>query len=586
MSDDTQQIAQDADGNDAVGGDVSDVGVVMGGAQASRLTLFRRRRSRVWLVVVGSIAIVAGWFAWSMTASTNSRSVNGSIAASQVGSALHSVDRVDFDMIIPVSGELAALRQVEVRNLLEGRAIITEIVPEGRRVQKGEMLVKFASEDSNDKIKDMRDKLKTSQADAVATEQALAIKQNERLSEIEKAQLQVKLAQLALDGWINGEVVSKRQQFATAVEAATIDAERLRKRFTESEELVSKGFISRDEYERDRIGLIQADAKVKQSALDVTVYEKFQLPQDEAKKKSDLEQSVAERERTLQKKDAEIVKAQSDLESAQFRANTAQERLTQGLRQLENTTIYSPTDGLVVYASSLESGGWGRGADAAPPAAGTELKPNELVMIIPDTSQMVAYLKVSEALSGRIKPDQEVTIFSDANPTVPIRGTVMNVSVLAESGGWRDPNRRDYKVRVLLNESDSLALKPSMRCKASILLGRAVDVLSIPVQAVFRQGSVSFVYVPDGDGFSQKQVKLGRSSEMEVEVLSGVDVGEQVLLREPNADEIIVRLSAEVTNPKEEGSVKTGANPASKPAVGTDPTQVIQPTAALPRRGV
>lgn len=578
MSNETQQIVQDADGNDAVGGDVK------GGAQASRLTLFRRR-SRVWLAVVGLSAIVAVWFAWSMTASTKSRSVNGSIAADQVGSALRTVDRVDFDMIIPVSGELAALRQVEVRNLLEGRAIITEIVPEGRRVQKGEMLVKFASEDSSDKIKDLQDKLKTSQADAVATEQALAIKQNERLSEIEKAQLQVKLAQLALDGWINGEVVSKRQQFATALEAATIDTERLRKRFTESEELVSKGFISRDEYERDRIGLIQADAKVKQSALDVTVYEKFQLPQDEAKKKSDLEQSVAERERTLQKKDAEIVKAQSDLESAQFRANTAQERLTQGLHQLKNTVIHSPTDGLVVYASSLESGGWGRGADAAPPAAGTELNPNELVMIIPDTSQMVAYLKVSEALSGRIKPDQEVTIFSDANPTVPIRGTVMNVSVLAESGGWRDPNRRDYKVRVLLNESDSLALKPSMRCKASILLGRAVDVLSIPVQAVFRQGAVSFVYVPDGDGFSQKQVKLGRSSEMEVEVLSGVDVGDQVLLREPNADEIIARLPTEVTNPKEEAPVKTSATPASKPAVVTDPTQAIQPTAALPLRG-
>lgn len=579
MSDDTDQTTQNLDGNSASRGDVTI------DKRASGLSIFLRRRAQVWFVVVAVITTAAAWFAWPMIVPSNSRSASAPVANGQVGSALHFVDRVDFDMIIPVSGELAALRQVEVRNLLEGRAIITEIVPEGRRVQKGELLVKFASEDSSDKIKDMQDKLKTSQADAVATEQALAIKQNERLSEIEKAQLQVKLAQLALEGWINGEVVSKRQQFATALEAATIDAERLRKRFAESEGLVSKGFISRDEYEKDRISLIQADAKVKQSALDVTVYEKFQLPQDEAKKKSDLEQSVAERERTLQKKNAEIVKAQSDLESAKFRANTAQERLTQGLHQLENTTINSPTAGLVVYASSLESGGWGRGGDAAPPAAGTELKPNELVMIIPDTSQMVAYLKVSEALSGRIKPDQEVTIFSDANPNVPIRGTVMNVSVLAESGGWRDPNRRDYKVRVLLNENDSLALKPSMRCKASILLGRAVDVVSIPVQAVFRQGSVSFVYVPDGDGFSQKQVKLGRSSEMEVEVLSGVDVGDQVLLREPTGDEIMARLPAEVTNPKDESPVKTGAAPAKVPAVVVDPTQAIQPTAAIPLRG-
>ena len=206
-------------------------------------------------------------------------------------------------------------------------------------------------------------------------------------------------------------------------------------------------------------------------------------------------------------------------------------------------------------------------------------------MIIPDVSQMVAYLKVSEALSGRIKPDQEVTIFSDANPTVPIRGTVMNVSVLAESGGWRDPNRRDYKVRVLLDDVESLGLKPSMRCKASILLGRATDVLSIPVQAVFRQGIASFVYVPDSEGFSQRQVTLGRSSEMDVEVMTGLEEGDQVLLREPTSEEVVSRLPSEVTNPKEQDPTKTSGAPKSKPAGATNQTQVVPPIANSPVTG-
>ncbi len=543
-------------------------------------------------IVASALSIaVLGAAAWFVGAGGQSKRTpqQGAISANAsdgIGAELHTAGRIDFDMIIPVSGELAALRQVEVRNLLEGRSVITEIVPEGRHVRKGDVLVKFASEESADKNKDLQDKCKTAQAEAVSTEQALAIKKNERASEIEKAQLQVKLAQLALEGWINGELVSKRQQFATALEAATIDAERLHKRFGESEALVAKGFISRDEYEKDRITLIQADAKVKQSALDIEVYEKFQRPQDEAKKQSDLEQAVAERARIEQKKDSELVKAQSDLESAKFRSKTAAERLEQGQRQLENTSIISPAEGLVVYASSLESGGWGRGGDAQPPGVGTEMKPNELVMIIPDTSQMVAYLKVSEALSGRIKPDQEVTIFGDANPTVPIHGTVMNVSVLAESGGWRDPNRRDYKVRVLLGEVDSLGLKPSMRCKASILLGRAEDALSIPIQAIFRQGAASFVYVTDGDGFSQRLVKLGRSSEMDVEILQGLDEGEQVLLREPTADEVVARLPAEVVNPKgEQDSEKSsrGSRPTA-PRSPADPS-AAQPTSAIPVRG-
>jgi len=499
------------------------------------------------------------------------------------GPALVLVERGDFDMVIPVSGELSALRQVEVRNLLEGRAVITEIVAEGKRVAKGDMLVRFASEETADRNKDLQDKLKTAQTEAISAEQALAIKRNEKASEMDKARLQVQLAELALEGWRSGDQVSKRQQLATALEAATIDAQRLQKRFAESESLVAKGFISRDEFERDRIAMIQADAKMKQSALDIDVYEKFQRPQDEAKRKSDLDQATAELGRTEQRKDSEIVKATSDLESAQFRAKTAQERLEQGQRQLENTTIRSPTDGLVVYASSLESGGWGRGgSESSPPTAGTEVKPNELIMIIPDTSQMVASLKVSEALSGRIKPDQEVTVFSDANPNVPIVGTVLNVSVLAESGGWRDPNRRDYKVRVLLDDSHGLDLKPSMRCKASILLGRAEDVLSIPVQAVFREGVASYVYVPDGKGFSQRQVRLGRSSELQVEVVDGLGEGDEVLLREPSADEIVVRLPPEVVNPKEDQPARQrGAQlptPAETPATPVTPAPTSQPS--------
>jgi len=537
--------------------------------------LFAKRRL-VWIAGGALAAVGAGALLWP---AAPRRTPIVSTTERFDGPALVVVERGDFDMVIPVSGELSALRQVEVRNLLEGRAVITEIVAEGKRVAQGDTLVRFASEETADRNKDLQDKLKTAQTEEVSAKQALAIKQNEKASEMDKARLQVQLAELALEGWRSGEQVSKRQQLATALEATTIDAQRLRKRFAESESLVEKGFISRDEFERDRIAMIEADAKMKQSELDIDVYEKFQRPQDEAKRKSDLDQATAELGRTEQRKDSEIVKATSDLESAQFRAKTAQERLDQGQRQLENTTIRSPAEGLVVYASSLESGGWRGGGESSPPTAGTEVKPNELIMIIPDTAQMVASLKVSEALSGRIKPDQEVTVFSDANPSVPIVGTVLNVSVLAESGGWRDPNRRDYTVRVLLDDSHGLDLKPSMRCKASILLGRAEDVLSIPVQAVFREGVASFVYVPDGKGFSQRLVRLGRSSELQVEVVDGLGEGDEVLLREPSADEIMVRLPPEVVNPKEDQPARQRGARLPTGAETPAPTAPIAPTA-------
>lgn len=454
-----------------------------------------------------------------------------------------------FDVVLPVSGELAALRKIEVRNKLEGRAIITEIVPEGKRVAAGDLLIKLAEEELITKLKDAEDKLKTAQGEVIAAEQNLSIKEQEKQSELEKADVAVRMADLGFQGWLNGDVVKKRQELATALETNRIDAERLAKRFDEAKSLVEKGFISRDDYEKDRVALIQANAKVKQAEIDIKVYDEFQYPQDEAKKKSDLDQARAERGRTEQKKDAELVKARTELDSARFKQQTAQERLDQTKQQIAYCTVNAPSDGLVVYASSLESGGWGRGSETPPPQAGTELKPNELVMILPDTSAMVANLKVSEALSGRIKPGQRVTVFSDASPGVPISGDVLGVSVLAESGGWRDPNRRDYTVRVALEQRDDLALKPSMRCKAQILLDEVREALSVPVQAVFRKGRASFVYVPDGGGFAQKLVRVGRTSEVDAEIVDGLAAGDVVLLREPRPDEITSQLSPESVNP-------------------------------------
>lgn len=496
------------------------------------------------------------------------------------------VERTTFDMTIPVSGELAAMRQIEVRNRLESRAIITEIVPEGRYVTAGDVLLRLAEEEIKDKIKDAKDKVNTASSDLIAAQQTLAINENEKASDLEKADLAIELARLALAAWENGEVVSTRQSLELALQTADINLERLKDRFVESKKLVDKNFISKDEYERDRIAMIEAEVKAKQARLDLKVYEDYQYKQDEAKKKSDLEQAQAERLRVEQKHDAELVKAKADVESADFKLDSARDRLALLETQLGYCTVVAPSDGLVVYATSIDSGGGGRGGgDDQPPQVGTELRPNELVIILPDTSQMVANLKVSEALSGRIRPGQEVTVYSDALPTIPVTGAVNSVSVLAASGGWRDPNRRDYTVRVGLYADPSLGLKPSMRCKAEIKLDRIADAVSVPVQAIFRQGPIAYVYVQEGSGFAQREIRVGRASELRAEVLGGIKEGERVLMRDPRPEEVVAKLDFE----KLERALPTNEG-ASGPPGATDRAEAPSPargprTGSEPRRG-
>lgn len=454
---------------------------------------------------------------------------------------LFTVVRGGFDVTVPSSGELVAMQQVEVRNRLESRATISEIVAEGKTVRAGDLLMRLNDEEIRNRIKDAEDAVKTAESQLIASEATLAIRESSATSERERAELQVQLATLALLAWQEGEVVSRRQQLRTSLETAEINYERLKERYHNSIRLHENEFISGDEMKRDEIAMIEARARFEQATVDIEVYEKYTYQQQEKQKRSDLEQARAELERVQQRHEAELNTAKADLESRRYQLISRQERLRDLQTQLGFCTIRAPTDGLVVYASSLESGGGRRGMGGMgdPPQVGTDLSRNELVMILPDTSRMVAAVKINEALSGLIRPGQRARIVSDAMPNVTFTGEVLNVGVLAESGGWRDPNRRDYTVRILIDGGNEIGLRPSMRCRAEIFVDRVEDALHVPVQAVFREGRRAFVYVPVRGGYQARTVRIGRSSELYVEIREGLEAGEQVLTRRPNSTEVI-----------------------------------------------
>lgn len=457
------------------------------------------------------------------------------------------VERGTFPISIPTSGELSASRLLEIRNPLETNGIIMEIADEGDFVHKDDVLIRFNQDVLEERIKDINDDLTDARNRMVSTEQGLAIAKSSMDSDLEKADLEIEIAELAIQAWREGELVKRNQELALTLETTTINSERLKKRFEQAATLVEKGFISRDEYERDRIAMIEARAKVKQAEIDQDVYTRFTRKQDQKKKESDVEQATAERQRVEQRHLAEIATKKAAVETATSRLTSTKERLTDIQQQFSLCTVRAPTDGLVVYRTSLSEGRWGDRDD--PPTVGTSVSPNKILIILPDTSQMIANVKVSEALSGRVEPGQAATIFSDAHPNTPIPGTVDSISVLAKGGGWRDPNRRDYTVRILLHTDPAMELKPSMRCRAEIELGVVEDAISVPIQSVFRTGPLAFVYVADDGGWAQRKVDLGRASELAVEITAGLSSGERVLLREPDASEIVSRLSVDEEAP-------------------------------------
>jgi membrane fusion protein (multidrug efflux system) len=77
---------------------------------------------------------------------------------------------------------------------------------------------------------------------------------------------------------------------------------------------------------------------------------------------------------------------------------------------------------------------------------------------------------------------------------------------------------------------DSLRLKPGMFVEARIVIGMKENVLVIPRKAILYKQNLTYVFVLDRNQVSQREVTLGLSEEDDVEVVSGLQAGETIVV--------------------------------------------------------
>ena len=195
-------------------------------------------------------------------------------------------------------------------------------------------------------------------------------------------------------------------------------------------------------------------------------------------------------------------------------------------KQLENYTITSPISGTVIE-KNLKAGDQLDGSESG------------ALAVIYDLEQLELKMNVSELDIGKIRPGQSVEITAEALPGETFLGTVEKVNI----NGTPTDGFTTYPVTILLSEYG--ALNPGMNVSADIIVEQAQQALCIPTPAV--SGGNTVLVAPDGalgeDGsvldpakLETRQVELGRSSQDYVEILSGLEEGETVLVPIQSAD--------------------------------------------------
>lgn len=273
---------------------------------------------------------------------------------------------------------------------------------------------------------------------------------------------------------------------------------------------------------RDELINLQYNLEEKKIALEQSKYEP---PATIRQVEIDLEKG--ERAFTQAEKNYKLRfdKAIATMNEVNTEYNTAKRRLDQMQEVLQQFTVLAPKAGMVIYRRNWDGSKMGIGA--------TISAWDPIVAELPDLSKMISKTYVNEIDISKVKQGQHVDLGIDAFPDKKFTGVVTEVANIGEQ--LQGSNAKVFEVKILIYEFDSI-LRPAMTTKNTILTATIDSVLFIPLESVFNNDSISFVYKRNGSLVKQ-QVILGQSNYDEIIVKEGLSIEDEVLMIAPESDE-------------------------------------------------
>ena len=153
---------------------------------------------------------------------------------------------------------------------------------------------------------------------------------------------------------------------------------------------------------------------------------------------------------------------------------------------------------------------------------GSLVMPGTPVAEIVDISRLKFVANVAEIEAVQVSTGQKVTLFSSLYPGITYTGVVLSVGVKA------DDSRR-FPVEIELINNSKYPLKAGMFGTAQFSFGADRERLMIPRQAIVGSIKEPRVYVVAGDVAVLRDIRIGSSTDREVEVLDGLKEGERVV---------------------------------------------------------
>jgi RND family efflux transporter MFP subunit len=208
----------------------------------------------------------------------------------------------------------------------------------------------------------------------------------------------------------------------------------------------------------------------------------------------------------------EIDQIEADFKSFEAQLNATAKQYDIARKQLSYTTLEAPFDGWIGQVMVHKHQNVASGEAVVTFNAGRDMK---------------MYISVPDTFIGQVHEGDEVEVFFDALPGKSMQGKVMEVSVDSANGAT-------YPVKVYLENKEQLIRSGmSGHVKFEGKNGTHGSFFVPPVAVVGEPGGTRTVWVVDPSTLtvSSRKVTVGRLTAMGLEVLSGIEPGDVLVIR-------------------------------------------------------
>jgi len=541
------------------------------------------RAHKIWTIIIVLIILGAGWFAYAKSTSTTgeTRYVLGTVASSTIISSVSE------------SGQVSANDQLDIKPTVSG-AITSVNVKVGQKVNAGTLIASIDDTDAQKAVRDAKANLQSAQlslqkleepADQLTLTQgqnsvsnastSLLTTYNNSINDITSAFLDLPDIMTGLQDVVTGTETNKASQWNVDYYKNSIDQlTPLGAQYRD--DAYNSYIVARQSYDASLADFKAANLTVDdQATVDKLLNEAYtttqaladalksdnglvQLYEDTLKQNGQTPNSVADTQLTnmasyasklnthlsallndtnqITTNKQNITVAQQslqktqagadslDIQSAQLSVTKAQNALTDAENNLSDYYLRAPFDGTIAAVNVKKY-------DQA--SGGTAI-----ATLI--TNDQIAELSVNEVDAAKIQVGQKATLTFDAIDGLSIAGTVASVNTL----GTVSQGVVSYAVQIDFTTQDP-RVKPGMTVNANIITDTAPDALAVPSSAVktVNGQSVVQVFTPplaDNGGITDVvtaqapqnvPVTTGISDDTDVQILSGLTLGQQIVVR-------------------------------------------------------